>query len=164
MREKPDIEKLRNELHYNKLTGELRWAVNKGKMHAGNLAGKIHTNKSGSYIRLRFDYEFYYAHVIIFAMVTGQWAKNQIDHRDNDGLNNVWLNLREASASQNAVNRRYKTSTGYRGVTKKRNRFHAQITVNGIYTYLGSYASPEEAHAVYCAMSEKLHGEYARTQ
>jgi hypothetical protein len=55
-----------------------------------------------------------------------------VDHRDNDTFNNLRLNLREATRSQNAMNRRKvktKTSSKYRGVSwsKSDNRWLVRI-------------------------------------
>jgi len=56
-----------------------------------------------------------------------------IDHRDNDTFNNLRSNLREATRSQNAMNRkkiRIKTSSKYRGVSwsKSDNRWIVRIS------------------------------------
>jgi len=45
-------------------------------------------------------------HLIIFIQ-TGKWPKsgNVVDHRDGNGFNNKWTNLREATKQQNAFNK-----------------------------------------------------------
>jgi hypothetical protein len=61
--------------------------------------------------------------------MTGQWPKNQIDHKNLDTLDDRWLNLREATLQQNLRNtRRHKDSTtGFKGVRKQRGRYRAWI-------------------------------------
>jgi hypothetical protein len=50
-----------------------------------------------------------------------------------------------------------------RGLYRKAPLWRAEITVNGKTYKLGSYPTPEEAHAAYCAKAKELHGEFART-
>jgi hypothetical protein len=48
-------------------------------------------------------------------------------------------------------------STGFLGVYRVRGRFAAAISVNYKNVYLGSFGSPEEAHAAYIKAKRKLH-------
>lgn len=86
-----------------------------------------------------------------------------VDHRDTDGLNNVWENLREATKAQNRVNTigiRNKTSRLPRGVWKSGQLYRAQIMVKGEKHWLGSYATPEEASDAYQQAAQYFHGEF----
>lgn len=89
-----------------------------------------------------------------------------IDHVDGNGLNNTRANLREATPSQNNMNakRPLSNTTGYKGVSPTYNgkKWRARIKVNGRQTHLGTFDTPEEAHAVYCEKARELHGEFAR--
>lgn len=89
------------------------------------------------------------------------------DHKDGDGLNNTRDNLRLATHGQNMANRKpQKNSTsGYKGVSRlnKKNKWRAQIGVNGKRKYLGAFDTPEEAARVYDAAARELFGEFART-
>jgi hypothetical protein len=91
-----------------------------------------------------------------------------VDHEDSDGLNNRRGNLRVATKMQNMRNRRIhrNNKSGFKGVflVKARGNWVAQITINCQQKYLGTFASPEEAHAAYCRASEKYHGEFGRTE
>lgn len=52
-------------------------------------------------------------------------------------------------------------STGFRGVYKKRNKFTAQIRVNGKTVGLGTFLTPEEAYKARIEAEKKYYGEFA---
>jgi hypothetical protein len=89
------------------------------------------------------------------------------DHVDRNGLNNQKANLRDATASQNLVNRRrYKNNTsGFIGVTyrsePKARKWCARIGVDGVNLALGYYESREEAAEVYDQAAIGYYGEFA---
>ena len=107
----------------------------------------------------------YQAHRLAWFYMTGEWPKYLIDHIDNEGSNNAWRNLREATRITNAHNaKRHKdNSTGYKGVCKiTEHIFMAAIQVNGKRIHLGKYKSALEAHEVYCIAAKRYFGEFAR--
>jgi hypothetical protein len=89
-----------------------------------------------------------------------------VDHIDCDGLNNRRGNLRLATTAQNQHNSRAHkdNSSGFKGVywCNSNQKWGASIQVNRKRRYLGSFVTPEEAHAAYCAASSKMHGEFGR--
>lgn len=87
-----------------------------------------------------------------------------VDHKNGNGLDNRKSNLREATHSQNSMNRDYPRSVNqYRGVTFVRpGKFQARITVNGKRESLGYFSSDSEAALAYNQASKKLHGEFGR--
>lgn len=86
------------------------------------------------------------------------------DHKDNNPLNNERSNLRVATRSQNNANKRRlaKTKRPLKGVQPKGNRWQARLMFNGKNLYLGSFTTPEQAHAAYCEAAKKIFGEFAR--
>ncbi len=129
----------------------------------GRDAGRIAGCKSrDGYAALRLDGRHYLAHRLAWLYMTGEWPKDQVDHRNGWKLDNAWDNLREANHSQNMSNRpgwgRYP-----KGVMRDRSgRFRAAVRKDGRREYLGTFDTPEEAHAAYVARARELHGSFAR--
>lgn len=86
-----------------------------------------------------------------------------VDHRNHDGLDNRRSNLRPASQSQNTANQRQRrdNTSGYRGVSRKRRRWIAQIRVNGVQQHIGTYDTPVAAARAYDAAASAAFGEFA---
>jgi len=99
------------------------------------------------------------AHRMAFLWMTGE-VPEFVDHRDGDRANNRWCNLREATVQVNTQNirtaRRHNKS-GVLGVYSHGSRWRARITVNGTLTHLGTFDTPEEAHAAYVAAKRVMH-------
>jgi hypothetical protein len=87
-----------------------------------------------------------------------------VDHESGIGVDNRRKNIRIATQIQNAwsVRRHRRNSTGFKGVVKYFNRYRAFIQVNGKKFWLGSFATPQEAHEAYKAAAIKYYGEFAR--
>lgn len=86
------------------------------------------------------------------------------DHRDGNGLNNCKSNLRIATNAQNQHNagiRVDKRHSKYKGVTKDRKRWRAQIRIKGKKTYLGNYTTERDAALAYDLAAQQHFGEYA---
>lgn len=91
----------------------------------------------------------------------------EVDHRDNNGLNNTRENLRVATKSQNQQNRE-KTpgcSSRFKGVRLHRyntNRpWGAYIRAAGKLKLLGYFSIEEEAAAAYNSAAASLFGDFA---
>ncbi len=86
------------------------------------------------------------------------------DHGDGDGLNNTRENIRICTAMENArgfrVLRRTKT-VRFRGVTPRRNKFRARITVNKIEIPIGVFDDQESAAKAYDLAALRHFGEFA---
>jgi AP2 domain len=87
-----------------------------------------------------------------------------IDHRDNNGLNNRRDNLRAATCGQNIANTNAgrRAASGYRGVSRRGNRFIARITFNFKDIHLGSFDTAIDAAKAYDAAALRYFGEFAR--
>lgn len=88
----------------------------------------------------------------------------QCDHVNGNKLDNRRCNLRNATNSQNRHNvGPYKNNKfGLKGVSKKRDKFQAQIMVNYVPKFLGSFDTPQQAHEAYRIAATELHKEFAR--
>lgn len=102
----------------------------------------------------------YSASRLAWLYMTGRWPTKMIDHKDGDTTNEKWNNLRQATNRQNTANRKinYRSTTGFKGVTKPRKKFIAMLAGK----YLGSFETAEEASAVYFQAAKRKYGEYAR--
>jgi hypothetical protein len=92
---------------------------------------------------------------------------HEVDHKNNDSLDNRRSNLRIATIAQNRQNskKRSDNTTGYKGVNRAEtdNRWLARIQNDGKTYYLGTYKTPIEAAQAYDEKARELHGEFART-
>ena len=90
----------------------------------------------------------------------------EVDHINGDGLDNRRSNLRVCTHAENLRNQRTQLggSSRFRGVTwyTRRQRWHAQIKVEGKHKSLGYYRAEEDAARAYDAGALRLHGEFAR--
>ena len=87
----------------------------------------------------------------------------QVDHRDSDGLNNTRENLRVCTNAENSRNCR-PGGNHYKGVYKhsKNGTWVAEICINGIGKYIGSFKTQEEAALAYNNVAKVAYGEFAR--
>jgi hypothetical protein len=92
------------------------------------------------------------------------FPKNEVDHKDGDGLNNRRSNLRKATKSQNQHNRKVNkaSSSGCKGVFPNGNKWEAGIGINGRRKYLGLFSSIAEAAIAYDAAAEKHYGGFSK--
>jgi len=125
--------------------------------HAGKLAGS-----PARYIKIKFNGRYFLAHRLIIKMMTGEWPV-WTDHIDGNKHNNRWANLRSATPQQNGWNRRPSGSVLPRGVGPSKNgtRYVARIHIQGVKTHIGTYDTPEEAYAAWCAHARER-GEFFR--
>jgi len=149
-------ERARKLLSYDPETGVFRWRVTHRR---GEVAGTI--DKKG-YRHICIDYVMHKAHRLAFLMIVGEWPKAFIDHINHQPDDNRWSNLREAARFQNARNRLARKDAVLKGVSRTpNNTWRAQIFLNGKNTGLGTFATPEQAHAAYRRAAAEHFGEFA---
>lgn len=89
----------------------------------------------------------------------------EVDHRFGIRTDNRKSELRVCARGQNKLNRpgSSKSMSGLKGAKWKPRgkRWEAYIQINRKRTYLGSFATAEEAHAAYCKAAPIFHGEFA---
>ena len=151
-------ERLREIIDYDRATGIFRWKINKS---ITALAGQITGCKSTyGYLVIRIDDVLYQCSRLAWLYVTGEWPKNDIDHKDGNTSNNRFDNLRDVTRSVNLENRRRAmpvNKTRLLGVSVKRKKFSANIQINKKHFYIGTYDTPEEAHEAYLEAKRKYH-------
>jgi hypothetical protein len=157
------VERLRAVLSYDRTTGLFTWLVAVSrKIRVGSVAGSV--NPDG-YVRLKIDGIDYLAHRLAWFFETARWPECEIDHEDRNRANNRWRNLREATGTQNQMNRgrQRNNTTGFKGVTSYAHKGLAKpfmARIGG--QYLGHFATAAEANAAYEAAAVAAHGEFAR--
>lgn len=177
----PDIAYLRQRLRYDAVTGELFWLPAEPWMftpgryssedqcatwntqHAGREAGHVRKNAINPYVDVVLHGKIYKAHRLAWKLMTGEEPPALIDHCDGISTNNAWSNLRAASASQNGANsqKRKIGSSQYKGVSPKKRKWAARITVNRRTIHIGYFATEEDAARAYDAAAIAVHGEFA---
>jgi hypothetical protein len=160
--------RLREVLHYDPATGIFTWLVaTSRRIKPGYIAGRV---DSKGYAAIKIDHQTYRSHRLAFLYQTGSWPIAEIDHINGERANNAWCNLRQATRTQNVHNTcvRSDNKVGLKGVTlhgpktRYKAKYRAIITVAGKQRHIGSFMTPEEAHAAYVAAATELFGEFAR--
>lgn len=158
--------RLKELLSYDPETGVFTHLTNRG-YHLGLTAGYL--KRSSGYWVIEVDGKKYYAHRLAWLYTTGSFPAAGMDHRDGNRSNNVFTNLREATAAennQNRVIRHQPSSAGYTGVyyspknglkVRKTKPWRSRIKVGRKTHTIGYFATPEEAHAAYLAAKAQLH-------
>lgn len=157
-------ERLKQVLRYDPATGNFMWLINlRARSIPGNIAG---SKRKGGPTHITIDTKRYKAHRLAWLYMTGGWPVGHIDHANGSNSDNRWQNLREATMSQNIANakRRTDNSSGFKGVSwdSRAKRWVAYINKNQRKRHIGTFHSPEEAHAAYVRAAKALFGEFAR--
>lgn len=147
------LDELRSRMAYNPETGVFTAQVSRGRRKAGSQLGYV---KADGYRMIMVSGRWHYAHRLAWLFTTGSMPVDEIDHINGARDDNRFSNLRQATRSQNMMN------VAYRGVclNKKSQKWQSSIRANGSRTYLGSFATEQEALAAYQAAAEQLHGEF----
>lgn len=150
---------------HDPLLGELTWKLRtpddfsdtgRSKEHncnnwnarfAGQPALDAVSNKG--YRRGRFRKKQLCAHHVMWALVTGQWPSDEIDHINGDPGDNRFINLREATRTEQCRNRAVQANSKSRipGVSWSDSikRWRVRIGSNGKRIAIGSYHTKNEA-------------------
>ena len=152
-------ERLKEALHYDPETGIFtRLVRTTNSVRIGDVAGTLHHT---GYRRIWFDEKNYLSHRLAWLYMMGEWPQADIDHVNGVRDDNRFVNLREATGSQNQHNRKlnHNNACGYMGVSwyKVTRKWRAHIMVAVRTKHLGYFTSPEDAYAAYCAAKSQLH-------
>lgn len=155
-------ERLREVLHYDPVTGVFTRLIGRSNAPAGSVAG----SRGDRYLRIMIDGVQFNAHRLAWLYMTGAFSAALIDHRDGDGFNNRWGNLREATPTQNMFNARIgrHNRSGRKGVSwcGWKRMWCAQIMIGGSPKKLGYFLDLDKAAAAYIAAAREICPDFAR--
>lgn len=148
-------------LNYDPDTGVFTWKVNRRPtIRIGDIAG---CERRGYWV-LKVDQHVYFSHRLAWLYVHGVWPTGDIDHINRIRDDNRLSNLRECSRAENCQNTtaRKSNTSGHKGVSwvAQRQKWVAQIVINGKNVNLGRYSSIEDAIAARRA-AEQAHYTHA---
>lgn len=97
--------------------------------------------------------------VLMHRFISAAPADKEVDHRNHNTLDNRKHNLRPCTRSQNMQNSgvRINSKSGVKGVSPRRGKWVAQITLNRKVKCIGVFASIEEARRAYVTECKRLH-------
>lgn len=161
--ELPSADELRSLFDYDPMTGALIWKkrfplTHRNNIHNSRDAGKqVGAVDTWGHRQVRVGGKLRAAHRIIWKMMTGNDPDKQIDHINGICDDNRWVNLREASALQNAWNKPLRSSnkSGAECIfplnTKRATSKKWRVTfgLNGKRIFIGDFYTKEEAVAAH---------------
>ncbi len=125
----PTVEQL---FRYEPDTGALYWLIPGKGRQLNRRAGCFDRRNNRWVVCVNGILEL--QHRVIWKLQTGKWPLKTIDHKDGDGSNNRWENLREASRAEQNQNRLYNNNQlGLRNIhfDPRRGKYIVQIRHEG---------------------------------
>lgn len=155
--------KVRPRKHFSTLAG---WNICKGR-DAGKEAGSLLTRPDGKkHFQIGIAGIHYLVHRIIYSLHHNikLFVNIQIDHEDNNGLNNNPANVRLATCSENQLNVKLKknNSSGYKGVSysKTGKYWWGQVRFKKERYRIKGYTTAKSCYAALCELREQFHKEF----
>lgn len=155
-------ERLKELLDYDPETGIFTWkSLPKGRRQNGYRAGY---KEYQGYIIISFRPKRIMAHRLAWLYMTGKWPSGDIDHINLIKDDNRFSNLREATRSQNCMNRGVGriSKSGLKGISwlELRKRWRVRVMLNRK-QYCRIFKSLDEAIEGAKEMRKTLHGDFA---
>lgn len=147
-------------LNYNLDTGVMIWIkALSNRIKVGDIAGSKHPD---GYLRIRINSKAYLVHRLAYLMVYGHLPQ-YIDHINRDPSDNSIGNLRKCTMTENNQNGgvRKNNISGYKGVSRNRNLWRAEIKYNKKRIHIGYFHCKHEAAKSYNEAALKYHGRFA---
>jgi hypothetical protein len=132
--------------HFKSLNSQSRW----NNRYSGKIAGSIYSGETGyQCIQIALLGRVLKAHRLAWTYMTGNEPPEQIDHKDQDGTNNKWLNLADADGlNSRNQSKRKDNKSGYSGVSwaKGTEKWCARShDLHGNYKHIGFFVNLEDA-------------------
>jgi hypothetical protein len=150
---------IRRRYSYNPETGVVlaleSYGPNNNRVFAGDKCGYLH----GGYLAVNFNLKRFYLHRLCWFLHYGYWPALTVDHINGVKDDNRIENLRELTQRQNC--RSYQTvsnksSSKYRGVSRVKDRWRAQINVPTRKRHIGYFGTQVDAAIAYNKEATKL--------
>jgi hypothetical protein len=152
---------LKENLHYDPETGVFTWLKQSGRTFIGKKAG---TKNGSGYLLITINRKQYRAHRLAWLYIKGSFPPIYIDHKDGIKTNNKFDNLREATESQNCMNKKMQSNntSGFIGVHKnKEGKWTASAKKGERKVNLGRFDFAEDASNAYQHFIKNNRGEFS---
>lgn len=170
----PTISELRSLISYDTSTGRMFWRPRpEGDFPSKSAADSWNTRYAGrpalatpngkGHLKGSIYNRQHFAHRVAWAVHHGYWP-SALDHINGNRSDNRIENLREATATQNARNRKPIGGSRFLGVSRSANgkRWRAYIHINGKTVALGTFDCEEVAARTYDVAARRHFGQFAR--
>ena len=162
-----NVDYIEDRLRADLQSGRLWW-VDASKYHrplVGKEAGHVRRGRRNkNYWVVRISGISYLRSHLIMALATGRWPDDEVDHKNGNSLDDSITNLRHATRQQNSQNikTRKRLSSLPMGIRlMPSGRYQARITIDKRQTYLGTFASVDDAKEMYQRARRQYFGDFA---
>lgn len=143
---------------------DITYDADTGKFYdpKGRQLGSKH---SSGYITLSIDRRNVGAHRVAVALMTGKYPEQDVDHINGDRGDNRWENLREATRSQNLMNRKPNSGRSLPKnvyLHKPSGRFIVKMKISGVTTHFGYHDDLEFATLLAEDVQRKHHKDFSQ--
>lgn len=125
------------------------------------LGKNIQFNGRVAYIAIKGNGKQYNYKIHRMILGLSKQDRKLVDHINRNPLDNRRSNLRICTHSQNCMNKRSKSKSGFKGVVPNGSGWAAHIKINRKKQHLGTYRTKEQAARIYDAAAKRLFGEFA---
>ena len=136
-----------------------------GRMIKGGINGQGRRTACFYINKIRETISFH--RLVALAFIPNPECKQEVDHIDNNPLNNIIENLRWTTRSENQMNRQVTdiNASGVKGVhwCKSKQKWIARIRTNKFCYHLGGFDTIEEATIARQTKANELFGVYTNT-
>jgi predicted HAD superfamily Cof-like phosphohydrolase len=154
-------EELKKHLHYEPSTGVFTWrSPTSFRVKVDQVAGWDTHGHTG----IRILGTSYLAHRLAWLYQTGEWPTAQIDHINGNRKDNKFLNLRQATNTENNINKdlTIRNNSGYKGVSwvKTKQKWLATCCIRGVQNFIGYFDNKYDAAEAYAEFAKTNQGAF----